>query len=59
MQECEQLSEKDLPFSFWHKLKSSILYGIYEWKFHENDIGSIITYLQSLFYTTSGRVWQG
>ena len=52
MQECEQLSEKDLPFSFWHKLKSSILYGIYEWKFHENDIGSIITYLQSLFYTT-------
>lgn len=52
MQECEQLSEKDQPFSFWHKLKSSLLYGIYEWKFHENDIGSIITYLQSLFYIT-------
>lgn len=52
LQECEQLSEKEQQFSFWHKLKSSVLYGIYEWKFHENDISSIITYLQSLFYTT-------
>ena len=52
LQECEQLSEKEQPFSFWHKLKSSILYGIYEWKFHENEIGSIITYLQYLFYKT-------
>lgn len=52
LQECEQLSEKEQPFSFWHKLKSSVLYGIYEWKFHENDIGSIITYLQYLFYKT-------
>lgn len=52
LQECEQLSEKEQPFSLWHKLKSSVLYGIYEWKFHDNDIGSIITYLQSLFYTT-------
>ena len=52
LQECEQLSEKEQKFSLWHKLKSSILYGIYEWKFHNNDIGSIITYLQSLFYTT-------
>lgn len=52
LQECEQLSEKDQPFSFWHKVKSSILYGIYEWKFHENEIGGIITYLQYLFYKT-------
>lgn len=52
LQECEQLSEKEQPFSFWHKLKSSILYGIYEWKFHENEIGGIITYLQYLFYKT-------
>lgn len=51
LQECEQLSEKEQKFSLWHKLKSSILYGIYEWKFHNNEIGSIITYLQSLFYT--------
>ena len=51
LQECEQLSEKEQQFSLWHKLKSSILYGIYEWKFHNNEIGSIITYLQSLFYT--------
>lgn len=52
LQECEQLSEKEQPFSLWHKLKSSVVYGIYEWKFHDNDISSIITYLQSLFYTT-------
>lgn len=52
LQECEQLSENEQPFSFWHKLKSSVLYGIYEWKFHENEIGRIITYLQYLFYTT-------
>lgn len=52
LQESEQLSEKAQPFSFWHKLKSSILYGIYEWKFHENEISSIITYLQYLFYKT-------
>ncbi len=52
LQECEQLSEKERPFSFWHKLKSSILYGIYEWKFHENEIDRIITYLQYLFYKT-------
>lgn len=52
LQECERLSEKEQKFSIWHKLRSSVLYGIYEWKFHNNDIGSIITCLQSLFYTT-------
>ena len=52
LQECEMLSEHDQSFSLWHKLKSSIFYGIYEWKFHQNDIGSIISYLQSLFYKT-------
>ena len=52
LQDCEMHSEKELPLSFWHKLKSSIFYGIYEWKFHENDIGSITTYLQCLFYKT-------
>ncbi|MBQ6876248.1 MAG: AAA family ATPase, partial [Lachnospiraceae bacterium] len=51
LQECEQLSEKEKTFSFWHKLKNSVFYGLYEWKFHNNDIGSIIFYLQSLFYT--------
>lgn len=52
LQDCELHSEKDLPLSFWHKLKSSIFYGVYEWKFHESDTVSIITYLQSLFYKT-------
>ena len=52
LQECELLSEKEQTFSLWHKLKSSFIYGIYEWKFHDNDFGSIITYLQRLFYST-------
>ena len=52
LQDCEIHSEKELPLSFWHKLKSSIFYGVYEWKYHENDMGSITTYLQSLFYKT-------
>ena len=52
LQECEIHSEKELPLSFWHKLKSSIFYGVYEWKYHENDMGNITTYLQSLFYKT-------
>lgn len=52
LQECELLSERNQQFSFWHKLKSSVLYGIYEWKFHKNDISNIVTYLQSLFYAT-------
>ena len=50
LQDCENRSEQNLPLSFWHKLKSSIFYGVYEWKFHKNDISTILTYLQSLFY---------
>ena len=50
LQECETYSEKGIPVSLWHKLKSSVFYGIYEWKFYKNDIGDILTYLQSLFY---------
>lgn len=52
LQDCEMHSEKELPLSFWHKLKSSVFYGVYEWKFHENDTNSITAYLQSLFYKT-------
>lgn len=52
LQECETYSEKGIPVSLWHKLKSSVFYGIYEWKFCKNDIGDILTYLQSLFYKT-------
>jgi len=50
LQDCENRSEQNLPLSFWHKLKSSVFYGVYEWNFHKNDIGTILTYLQSLFY---------
>lgn len=52
LQECEMLCEKNQSFSFWHKLKNSVLYGVYEWSFHNQDICIVITYLQSLFYKT-------
>lgn len=51
LQDCENRSEQDLPLSLWHKLKSSIFYGVYEWKFHKNDIGTILTYLQNSIIT--------
>lgn len=52
LQECETYSEKEIPVSFWHKLKSSVFYGVYEWKFYKRDIKDILTYLQSLYYKT-------
>lgn len=52
LQDCENRSEQNLPLSFWHKLKSSVFYGVYEWKFQKNDISMILTCLQSLFYRT-------
>lgn len=52
LQECETYSEKEIPVSFWHKLKSCIFYGAFEWKFYKNDIGDILTYAQLLFYKT-------
>lgn len=55
LQECETYTEKEIPVSFWHKLKSSVFYGVYEWKFHKNEISNIITYLQSLFYTIKSK----
>lgn len=55
LQKCELLSEKEQPFSFWHKFKSSVIYGIYEWSFHKKDIGGIMNYLQSLFFKQKGQ----
>lgn len=52
VQECESCSEKDAPISIWLKMKIAVLHGIFEWKYFQNDISNITTYLQSLFYET-------
>lgn len=50
LQECEGFCERNEKVSVWHKFKTSLFYGVFEWKFYKNDIGDVITYLQSLFY---------
>ncbi len=50
LQECEGFCERSEKVSAWHKFKTSLFYGVFEWKFYRNDIGDVITYLQSLFY---------
>lgn len=50
LQECEGFCERSEKVSVWHKFKSSLFYGVFEWKFYRNDIADVITYLQSLFY---------
>ena len=52
LQEYELFSEKERRVPLWNKLKTSLVYGICELKYHKNDISVIITYLQSLFYQT-------
>ncbi len=50
IQEYEIISEQGNNISLWMKLKSSLIYGIFEWRFFYNNISAIITYMQSLFY---------
>lgn len=50
LQECEGFCERSEKVSVWHKFKTSLFYGVFEMKFYKNDIGDVITYLQSLFY---------
>lgn len=52
LQECESFLERKNAVTFWHKAKSTILYGLFEWKYYENDISVVITYLLKLFYLT-------
>lgn len=52
LQECEEFCENEKAISFWHKVKTVLLYGICDWKFYKNDASTIITFLQSLFYLT-------
>ncbi len=52
LRECELRSEQGKPLSWWLKLKGSVLYGVFEWKFFEHDMNTIVAYLQYLFYTS-------
>ena len=50
IQECEGFCERNEKVAGWHKFKSVLFYGVFEWKFYRNDTAAVITYLQSLFY---------
>ncbi|WP_425802364.1 AAA domain-containing protein [Desulfitobacterium sp. Sab5] len=49
-QECNEFSEKERAVSFWYKIKSIFVYGISDWNFYKNNLSTIITFLQSMFY---------
>lgn len=50
LQECEGFCERGEKVSAWHRIKTSLIYGVFERRFYRNGIGHVITYLQSLFY---------
>lgn len=50
LQECESCCERERPLSLWQKLKGSWIYGLFDQKFYQGDIGNIIINLQDLFY---------
>jgi len=49
-QECRDFSEKERALSLWFKIKSTFVYGISDWSLYNEDISTIITFTQSLFY---------
>jgi len=49
-QECCKFSERERAVSFWFKIKSTYIYSISDWSLYKNDILTIITFIQSLFY---------
>lgn len=48
-QQCSLFSEKNSSVSLWFKLKSTFLYGIANWRFYDNDLATIIMYLQHIY----------
>jgi hypothetical protein len=49
-QECNKLLEKEHKISFLFKIKCVFIYRISGWKFFKNDISTIITFFQRIFY---------
>ena len=48
--ECLTVSESEKEIGFFFKVKSVILYGIYNWEFYKQDISKIINTFQKLYY---------
>lgn len=51
-QECNAFSERGRSISLWFKIKSAFFYGIADWGFYSNELLSIVTFLQNLYYQT-------
>lgn len=49
-QECSVFSEQERSVSFWFKIKSALMYGLSDWTFYKNDMDTIVTLFQRLFY---------
>jgi superfamily I DNA and/or RNA helicase len=47
-QECNKFLEKEI--SFWFKIKCVFIYRFFGWKIFKNDISTIITFFQKMFY---------
>lgn len=50
LQEYEALLEQDRAIPFWQKIKTTFFHGLFEWRYHKNDISIVITSLQKIFY---------
>jgi len=48
--ECCEFSERERAISLWFKIKGTFLYGISDWSLYKNDLLTITTLIQSLFY---------
>lgn len=50
-QECLYIAEKESNISFWFKLKGLLKYGIFDWKFYDQNISKVITSFQKMYYS--------
>jgi superfamily I DNA and/or RNA helicase len=49
-QECHKFLEKEREITFWFKIKCVFIYRFFGWKIFRNDISTIITFFQRMFY---------
>lgn len=50
-QECLSVAEKKDTIPFWVKLKGLIKYQIFDWKFYNQDISTVIGTFQKMYYS--------
>jgi len=48
--ECREFSERKRAISLWFKIKGMFLFGIADWSLYKEDILTITTFLQNMFY---------